>query len=107
MPIAPEIIESVANSNMKNVAEAPAFYSGLAMADAIDHRRAMQQITLASTGAIVNKLTNLDAAEALAVQKVASGNDVSQQLSALLAALNSGNQGVKAAVNTPPTGTGG
>lgn len=102
MALAPEIVESVANANLKNVAEAPAFYSGIAMGNAVSHQQAMQQITLAATGAIVKQLTEVDPAEAVAVLKATSGNEVAATLAQLLAALGSGQQATKAAQTTPP-----
>ncbi len=102
MPLAPEIVESVADANLKNVGEAPAFYSGLAMANATAHQQAMQQIQLAATGAIVKKLTEIDAAEAVSVLKATSGNEVASTIAQLLAALGGGQQATKSAQTTPP-----
>lgn len=102
MPIPEQIVDAVASTNLKNVGEAPAFYSGLAMGNAVSHQNAMQQISLAATGAIVKQLTEVDPAEAVAVLKATSGNEVATSMAQLLAALNSGQQGTKAAQTTPP-----
>jgi predicted DNA-binding transcriptional regulator YafY len=102
MPIDQGIVDAVAGSNMKNVAEAPAFYSGLAMGNAIAHQQAMQTVQQAAVGSIVKKLTEIDAAEAVAVLKATSGNEVASQMASILGAINSGQQGVKSAGNTPP-----
>lgn len=102
MPLAPEIVESVADANLKNVAEAPAFYSALAMGNATAHQQAMQQIQLAAVGAIVKGLTEVDPTEAVATLKATSGNEVASTLAQLLAALGSGQQATKAAQTTPP-----
>ena len=106
MALAPEFIEATANSNLKNVAEAPAFYSAIAMANATAHQQAMQQVQLAAVGKIVKYLTEPDIEEASASVKMASGNDLAQQFMALLAAIATGQQGMKGAQTTPPdTGT--
>ena len=52
MPLAQEFIDSVANSNLKNVADAPAYYSGLAMGNAVAHQQSMQNIQLAAVGKV-------------------------------------------------------
>ncbi len=102
MPLSPEIVESVANTNLKNVGEAPAFYSGLAMGNAVAHQQGLQLVQQAAIGSIVKKLTEIDAAEAVSVLKATSGNEVATTMTQLLAALNSGQQGVKSAQTTPP-----
>ena len=102
MALAPEFVEATANANLKNVGEAPAFYLGLAMGDAVAHQRAVSTIREAALGSIVKKLTELDASEAVSVLKATSGNDLAAQITALAAALSSSQQGVKAAQTTPP-----
>lgn len=97
-----EIIESVANANLKNVAEAPAFYSGLAMGNAVAHQQSMQQIQLAATGSIVKALTEIDPTEAVSVLKATTGNEVAGAITALQSALASAQQQVKTAQTTPP-----
>ena len=102
MVLAPEFVESVANANLKNVAEAPAFYSALAMGNATAHQQSMQQVQLAATGAIVKKLTEIDVAEAVSILKASSGNEVASNLAQLLSALGAGQQATKSAQTTPP-----
>lgn len=102
MALSPEIVESVANTNLKNLGEAPAFHAAISMGNAVAHQQAMQQIQLAAVGSIVKSLTEVDPTEAVAVLKATSGNEVASQLSALLAALASGQQSSKTAGNTPP-----
>jgi hypothetical protein len=102
MPLAQEFVESVANSNLKNVADAPAYYSGLAMGNAVAHQQSMQNIQLAAVGKIVKYLTEANAEESMAVLKMMSGNDPASQIANLMAALSSGQQQSKVAGNTPP-----
>jgi len=96
------LIDSVANENTKVGAGAPAFYQSIAMSNAVSHQNRMNIVAEAATATAVNVLLNMDPSQAVSEQKVLSGNDLAQQLSALLTALNSGQQGVKSAQTTPP-----
>lgn len=102
MPLNESIVDSVANTNLKNVAEAPAFYSGLAMGDAVAHQRGINTIREAAIGSIVDRIIHADPSEAISTLKMMTGDSVAQQMQALLSALNSGQQGVKSAQSTPP-----
>ena len=102
MALDPGMLDSVANANLKNVAEAPAFYSGLAMGNAVAHQQAMQQIQIAATGSIVKYLTESDPNEAVSVLKTVSGNDLGGALASILASLAAGQAAVKAGQTTPP-----
>jgi len=97
------VVESVASANFKAVGEQNATLTNLMFANQVAHQGRMNIVAEAAIGSIVKKLTEIDAAEAVSVLKATSGNEVASQLSALLAALNSGGQGVKAMGNTPPT----
>lgn len=103
MPIPDTITDSVAITNVKTSAEQVPFYQSLANANAVAHQQGMQTILTGIVGALGNKIANLDAAEAASVNKVATGNDVASMITALMSALNSGQQGVKSAQTTPPT----
>lgn len=102
MPVNEQIVDSVSASNLKTLGDGPAFYTNLAYGDAVAHQRAMNTIREASVGTIVDKLVNADPAEAMAVLKMTTGDSVAAQMQALLAALNSGQQGVKSAQTVPP-----
>jgi hypothetical protein len=109
MPIPDQIVDSVAIANTKAVAEGAAFYSNLAMANSVQHQNLTQQNALAEQSAMgvarlaaVKNLIEADPAQAMAVNKMMTGNDVASQMQALLAALNSGQQGAKSAQSTPP-----
>lgn len=102
MPVNEQIVDSVSSSNLKTLGDGPAFYTNLAFGDAVAHQRAMNTIREASVGSIVDKLVHADPAEAMAILKMTTGDSVAQQMQALLSALNSGQQGVKASQSTPP-----
>lgn len=102
MPVPQEALDAVAHNNVKTIGEAGAFYASLAMADAVADQRAFGEIRRAATSAAVKNLLEADPIEAVSTLKVLSGNDSAQTLATLLAALNSGQQGVKVAQTTPP-----
>ena len=103
----------IAIDNVKTIAAAPAvnssFYQGLAMGNAVHNQNLSQQNAIAEQNAMgvarlatVKQLIEVDPTESVAVNKMMTGNDVASQMQSLLAALNSGTQGVKATVITPP-----
>ena len=113
----PQTVDTINIANMKTIAETlaaananlaqmAANTAGLMMQNsAANQANAMNSATALSnaiTTQAVNKLLNMDPSEAVAVGKVMTGNDTAAQLSALLAALNSGQQGTKSAQTTPP-----
>ena len=109
MPIAESIIDSVAIDNVKSIAGGSAFYANLAMANAVQHQNLTQQNAIAEQAALgvarlvaVKGLVETDPAEAVATNKMMTGNDVASSMQSLLAALNSGGQGVKSMQTTPP-----
>ena len=113
MPIPEDIIQSVAIDNVKTIASGPSvnsqFYQGLAMANAVHNQNLSQQNAIAEQNAMgvarlatVKQLIEVDPTESVAVNKMMTGNDVASQMQSLLAALNSGGQGVKSMQTTPP-----
>jgi len=107
------IIESVEVANVKNLGDAPAMAMGMLFQGmAADMVRANQNATsnqqavnvLQQAGIVmgVNKLLNMDPTEAISVLKGMTGNDLSQQLAALMAAISSGEVTSKTGGNTPP-----
>jgi len=108
-----QIVDTLSIENLKTVggasaaahaglAQVAAQSLGLAMQNAVTNQQSLNAINQAATTVAVNKLLNMDAAEALAVVKANTGNDLASQMQALLAALNGGQQGVKSAQTTPP-----
>lgn len=115
--LADDVREAVANANFKVTAEAPTVMQNLALQNFIAHQQRLNQIAeselvsaqalnRAILGRVVNSLLDTEPTDALAAQKVFSGNDVAQQITSLLAALASGQQGAKVAQTTPPPTTG-
>lgn len=82
-----EQAESVAATNLKVLGDAPAFYSQLAMGNAVSHQQAMQQIQAAIVGKVAEAIISTSPSE--------GGADVAalQQL-------------IKAAQTTPPVTAG-
>jgi len=109
-----EILSAVAIDNVKTIASGPAvnsqFYQGLAMSNAVHNQNLTQANAIAEQNAMgiarlaqIKAMIEVDPSEAQSINKMMTGNDVASQMQSLLAALNSGAQGVKAAVNTPPS----
>ena len=97
-----EIINSVAISNLKTIAEAASHSMGLAMQNAVSHQNRLNIVAEAALGNITKNLTETDQIEAVSVLKTLSGNDLAQQLAQLLSALASNQQSAKTAQTTPP-----
>lgn len=113
----PQTVDTINIANMKTIAETlaaananlaqmAAQTAGMMMQNsAANQANAMNSATALSnaiTTQAVNKLLNMDPSEAVAVGKVMTGNDVAQQLNAVLSALASSQQSVKTAQTTPP-----
>ncbi len=103
MPLAQEVIDSVANTNFKVLGESAAFAMGLSYQDAVDTQRSTRAVLVAATAAAVKALVEPDIAEAAAINKVATGNDLAGQIVQLLAAISSGGQQAKVAYATVPS----
>lgn len=113
----PQITDAVTAANLKNLGDAPGFamaslfqiasqVAGQAMQDAqaAQSRRNVLADTLLSR-ACGGVLDAGNVSEAIAASRALSssgGTDLAAMMSQLLAALNSGQQGVKAAQTTPP-----
>ena len=109
MPADQGLIDSVANANTKTIAEAAAFFMAQGfqihsqhMSNIMAHQNRLAILAETAMAKSVEMLQNIGVDEAAAMNKIATGNDLAQQLSALLTALNSGQQGVKASQTTPP-----
>ena len=98
MALNPDVVESVANSNFKNVADSPAFYTGMMHADSIAHQRAVNTIREKT---LIN-LAEVDVAEAIAANKMTTGNDLGGIVASLGAAVASLQQLAKIGQTTPP-----
>jgi hypothetical protein len=78
-----DVRESVAAANFKVVGDSPAVLQNLALANAVAHQQAMNQISQAATGKIVESIISTQPAEA--------GADIAALM-----------QLIKAAQTTPP-----
>lgn len=103
------VIDSVVNANFKNIAEGAAFYSGLAMGDAISGQRRFNEIGNLATGSLLKNFTKIEVSEANALVKANTGfdrpsqmHDIASTLSSLGATLGAIQMNVKTAQTTPP-----
>ena len=117
MPVNEQVIDAVTAANVKNLGDAPAeaiamVYQGLAQTMVLamqdSQAAASRRNVLADTllgRACGSVLDAGNVAEAIAASRALSssgGTDLAAMMSQLLAALNSGQQGVKSAQTTPP-----
>lgn len=103
MPLPEQVVESVTSTNFKVLAESAAFAMGLAFQDSVDAQRSSRAILTASTAAAVKQLVEPDIAEAAAINKVATGNDLAAQIAQLLAAISGNAQQAKVVYATVPS----
>ena len=103
------IVDSVANANFKNIAEAGAFYASLSMRDAVESQRRMSTLADQATGALLKQYNEMDASQALALVKANTGfdrasqvHDIARVVSELSAALANVQAMVKLAQSTRP-----
>ncbi len=61
--LAHEQSESVAATNLKVLGDGPAFYTNIAMGNAVAHQQAMQQIQAATIGKVVEAIINVSPSE--------------------------------------------
>ncbi len=96
------VTQAVSSTNFKTLGEGPAFYQNLAFADSVSHQRITNGIREAAFGSVVKGLTELDPVQAASVLKTITGNDLAQQMAALLSTVASNQQAAKTAQTTPP-----
>ena len=107
MPADQGLIDAVADANIKTLAESTSFWMAQSMGNHVQSQNRLQILAETAMAKSIELLQNISMSEATAENKIATGNDVASQMQALLAALNSGGQGVKAMGLTPPvTATG-
>lgn len=75
----PSIIDTVANTNFKNIAEAPAFYAMISMGDAVSSQRRFQEIGNVATGQLLKVMNEMDISQANALVKANTGFDRGSQ----------------------------
>jgi hypothetical protein len=99
------LIDSVANANIKTIAEAPAFYMAQSMGDSVAHQRRVNALTETALGAMIKRLVEVDSQEAVSESKLLSSDlgNIVAQLGAAVAAIQ---QLTKSAQTTPPVTAG-
>lgn len=112
-----DIRESVAVANLKTISEQGAILTNMALTNLVAHQQRLNQIAeeqmqgsaafgRAILSRAINHVLDTEIADAAAVQKIASGNDLGQQLAQLGAVISQIMQTVKTAQTTPPVTAG-
>jgi len=96
------LTDSISSNNLKALGEAHAMSIYRRQGNHDGHDQRCDKIAEFYLGGLSEKANSIDAAEAFASKQMFTGDVVAQQLASLLAALNSGQQGVKSAQTTPP-----
>lgn len=102
MAIDQGVLDSVAGSNFKTLADGPAFFMNQLIADSLTNQRNVNSIREASLSASLHKFASYDIQEGMAVNKMSTGNDVAQQMAALGNIVASLQQSMKGAQTTIP-----
>lgn len=93
-----DIVQSIAISNAKSVAEQPAILANLALANliantnlaqqnAVSNQQAMNELGIAVVGKTVNSISNLSPLEARSAVDVLTNNELAQSIADLKATL--------------------
>lgn len=102
----PQVLDAVTAEEVKTIAGMPASLANLALNDAVALARSTNQAysSLMQTVAArcVDHVLDTSIADASAHQKIASGNDLGQQLAQLGAVIAQIQQSMKGAQTTPP-----
>ena len=98
----PAVMSAVSNSNFKNVAEAPAFYASMGMANAVAHQNRLNILAESALNQALKGQNELDPVESLGLVKGLTGNDLAKQIADLSAVIASIQQQMKGANTTPP-----
>ena len=101
MALNPDIIEAVANSNFKTMAEQVQVTTNLMAQNAASHQNRLQMIAEASVGQILKNANEFDTEQAQSIRSVIN-TELAPLISGLAAAIASSQQYVKGAQTTPP-----
>ena len=96
------VFDSVASSNFKVLSDGPAFFMNQLIADSLTNQRNVNSLREASIGALLKDFSNPTIEEGMAVNKMSTGNDLGQQMSALGNIVASLQQSMKGAQTTHP-----
>lgn len=102
MPLDDGIVNSVANANIKTVADMSAWSTAQSMANTVSHANRMNVIAEAAASKAVENLLTASPTEAAAIGKILRSDQGNEMLS-LLSSLAAGQMGTKTAQSTPPT----
>lgn len=101
MPASPQIVDTVADTNMKTVGEAAAFAMGVLFNNQVSHAKRVDSIAEIYLGQLANIATSVDPVEAVAAAKLFKG-EADSSVGSLLSYLAAGQIGGKIAQTTPP-----
>ena len=101
MALNQDIVEAVANSNFKTMAEANQLVMAGTAQNAAAHQNRLNLIAESSVGQIVKNLNEFDTEQAQSIRTVIN-TELAPLLSSLIAAVSSGQQHAKVAQTTPP-----
>ena len=101
MPLDPSVIDAVANSNFKTMAEQVQLTAMIQAQNAASHQGRMNAITEAAIGNVVKNLTEFDTGEATAMSTILR-TELAPFMSALNGVIGLAQQNVKGAQTTPP-----
>ena len=97
----PQIVDSVASSNLKTLGDAGAQYASLAVGNAVSHQNRLNVLAETSVATAIKRLQEVDVEEAVSISKVMSSN-VQDELTQLGAVIGQLQQIIKASQTTPP-----
>ena len=101
MALDQSIIDAVANSNFKTMAEQNQLTTSLMAQNAASHQNRLQMIAEASVGQILKNANEFDTEQAQSVRSVIN-TEIAPLISSLAAAVASNQQFMKGAQTTPP-----
>lgn len=107
MPVNETVVDALGINNVKTLGEAAAHSMAMSFENSVNHQNRMNILAESALGAAVKRMNEVDPSEAVAILKATSGNEVASQISALMAAISSNQQGAKTAQTTPPVTGGG
>lgn len=95
------VIDSVSNVNTKTFGDGPSFYAQLAMGDAVAHQRRVHVLAESATAAATKLILTISPEQAAADATLSEASQPGL-VTALLAALVSGQVGAKVGQTVPP-----
>ena len=100
--VSPELVQSVADANFKNRADAPAFYAAMMLRDAVAHSKTIDKISESILAKQLEAIATVDPVEATGVKELLTGNALAEKITALGTAISGLQAILKGAQTTPP-----